>query len=75
MKKRRDGKYPSRHSVHLSVSLDESLRKASEIYGVALGTLLRCAIERGWPAERAARHRARQQELRQQDDDTMPEAE
>lgn len=29
----------------------QSLREASEMYGVALGMLSRCALECGWPAE------------------------
>lgn len=41
--------------------------EAAEKYGVALGTLLRCAIERGRPVERAARCWKRQVELRRKD--------
>ena len=55
--KRRDGRHPIRLSLYISEELQASLHRASERYGVAVASLARAALVRGFPAELQSRRK------------------
>lgn len=56
---RREAHYPARVSLQLSNKLNEEIRKVAREDNIAVGVLVRQAVERGWPLVRRARRRAR----------------
>lgn len=57
--KRRDARHPCRIGIYIDEATDATLRRASDKHGVSMGTIARCALERGLPAELEARRRKR----------------
>lgn len=56
---KRDGRYPFRLGVYLDESTGATLKRASERHGVSMGTIARCALQRGLQAELDSRRRKR----------------
>ena len=63
-RKRRDGRYPHRLGVHVSAETFAALTRASERFGVAVGSLARAALERGLHSELESRRKSARSEGR-----------